>query len=127
MFLRADQCVALCREKSKIPEEEKGRASKYNTASASAQRKSQGHSDQAYCNDFSLQSHVHTPHRDPICIQPALPASTFSCFYQQQQQRQQQQQQQRRVLGQQPLTQPASVHRLDLSTLFGSIQLHQLL
>ena len=30
-------------------------------ASGSAQRKSQGHSDQAYCNDFSLRSHIHAP------------------------------------------------------------------
>ena len=30
-------------------------------ALGSAQRKSQGHSDQAYCNDFSLRSHIHAP------------------------------------------------------------------
>lgn len=35
-----------------------------------------------------VSNHTFTPpHRDPICIQPALPASTFSSLHQQQQQR----------------------------------------
>lgn len=61
-----------------------------------------------------VSDHTFTPpHRDPICIQPALPAFTSSFLYEQQQHW--------GAYGRQPQTWPASVCRLDPTTFLSSI------